>query len=440
MQNRIAIIGSGISGLGAAYRLSRHFGPMAVTVFEKDCRLGGHAATVDIVEGGRRVAVDTGFIVYNELNYPLLTALFDELEIETVASDMGFSLSLDHGRFEWAGLDRKTLSGLFAQPGNLLRPRLWRMLADMISFSRAAQRDVRTGVPAGLSLGDYIKAGGWSDVFRDDYLLPMGAAIWSMPADDVLAFPARSFLQFFDNHRLLSVKRPVWRTVVGGSRRYVSALARRSGHQSRMGDPVVAVRRLAAGRGIEIVQQSGAASTFDRVVMACHSDEALSLLQDPREAEARALGAIRYADNDVWLHRDEALMPRRKAAWAAWNVLRQPGDGQRPVSVSYWMNRLQGIDTPFPVFVTLNPVEPPRPESVFGRYSYAHPQYDAAAIGAQGQMAALQGHGGLYFAGAWLGYGFHEDGLRSGYEAADRIIADMAREAGRFVAPALAGG
>jgi uncharacterized protein len=429
---KIAIVGSGISGLGAAYRLTREFGPQNVTVFEKENRVGGHSATVDIEYGDKRIAVDTGFIVYNELNYPLLTAMFAELRVQTKQSDMGFSLSLDDGAFEWAGLENGPLSGFFAQRRNIFRPRAWHLLARIIQFSYRAQRDLAAGHAKGtplegMSLGDYITLHGWPDILRDDYLLPMGAAIWSMPTAAVLDFPVLSFLHFFNNHRLLSVKRPVWRTVEGGSRSYVERLTRASGHETRKGDPVVRVSRV--GDGVEIEQASGVISRFDRVVLACHSDEALALLSDPRPEEAAALAAIRYAPNDVWLHRDAALMPKRQNAWAAWNVLRYPGDTDRPVAVSYWMNALQGIDSAYPVFVTLNPPVEPRADLVFGRYSYAHPQYDAAAINAQKQFRGLQGHGGLYFAGAWLGYGFHEDGLRSGFAAADHVIADSLRSA-----------
>lgn len=427
MPVRIAIVGSGISGLGAAYRLTREFGPKSVTVFEKDTRIGGHSATVDLDYDGKPLAVDTGFIVYNELNYPLLTALFAELRVQTKPSDMGFSLSLDEGAFEWAGLENGPIGGFFAQRRNLFRPRAWRLLASVIGFSRTAMRDLAAGNAKGtpldgLSLGDYITLNGWPDILCDDYLLPMGAAIWSMPTSAVLDFPARSFLQFFNNHRLLSVKRPVWRTVEGGSRSYVERLVRASGHKTVSGDAVVSITRVEGG--VDIRLASGTVSRFDRVVLACHSDEALALITNPHADEADSLRAIRYAPNDVWLHRDPALMPKRRAAWAAWNVLRYPGDSERPVAVSYWMNALQGIDAACPLFVTLNPPVEPRADLVFGRYSYAHPQYDAAAIAAQKQFRALQGQGGVYFAGAWLGYGFHEDGLRSGFAAADHVIAD----------------
>jgi predicted NAD/FAD-binding protein len=441
MPLRITVIGSGIAGLGAAYRLSREFGGHRITVFEKAARAGGHSATVDILHSGKALAVDTGFIVYNELNYPLLTALFAELGVETKPSDMGFSLSLDHGRYEWAGLEANPIGGFFAQKRNIANPRHWRLLAEIIRFSRDAVRDLAAGHHGGtplsaLTLAEYIAAGGWSTRMRDDYLVPMGAAIWSMPTDAVMQFPALSFLHFFNNHRLLSRSRPQWRTVAGGSRNYVAKLIRASGHVMRQGDPVREVRRVSGG--VAVTLASGETSIFHRVILACHSDEARALLADPHPEEAAALGAIRYADNDVWLHCDPTLMPHRKAAWAAWNILRLPGDDGRPVAVSYWMNALQGLDPDHPVFVTLNPPKPPREDLVFARFSYAHPQYDAAAIAAQARFPSLQGNGGVYFAGAWLGYGFHEDGLRAGYAAADRLIGDERDAAPRQPLAALA--
>jgi predicted NAD/FAD-binding protein len=442
MPLRIAVVGSGIAGHGAALRLSRHFGAHTVAVFEKENRPGGHSATVDIVHSGREIAVDTGFIVYNELNYPRLTRLFAELDVATKPSDMGFSLSLDGGRYEWAGLEQAPVRGFFAQKRNLVSPRHWRMLADIIQFSEAAQRDLAAGHQDGvpleaLSLGDYVARGGWSAMLRDDYILPMGGAIWSMAVEEVADFPALSFLNFFNNHRLLSRNRPQWRTVEGGSRAYVDKLIRASGHTTRYGNAVTGLRRVPGG--VEVLQANGERQLFHKVVLACHSDEALALIEAPSPEEQAALTAIRYAPNTVWLHRDPALMPRRKSAWAAWNVLRQAGDGDRPVTVSYWMNALQAIDPDFPVFITLNPPQEPREDLVFGRYSYAHPQYDAAAVAAQKAFPALQGHGGLYFAGAWLGYGFHEDGLRSGEEAADRLIADWTGETARLAGHAVSG-
>jgi predicted NAD/FAD-binding protein len=421
---RIAIIGSGIAGHGAAYKLTRHFGPAAVTVFEKEPRPGGHSATVDITYDGRAIAVDTGFIVYNELNYPLMTALFEELGVETQLSDMGFSLSLDHGAFEWSGQDNRVLASLLAQPSNVFRPAFWRMLADMMRFNKQAIRDFEAGVLGDMSLGAYLEAGRFNGWFRDNYILPMGAAIWSMPSTAVLDFPARSFLAFFNNHRLLHMQRPRWRTVTGGSRSYVRRLIERSGHQAVYGDAVLEVQR--DSQGVRVLRESGAIETFDAVVMATHSDTTAELIAAHWPQEAAIVAQLRYAEADVYLHRDPAYMPKRRNAWAAWNVLRTPQRDAAPVTVTYWMNRLQALPEECPLFVTLNPPVPPRDDAVFGHYRYAHPQYDSAAIAAQGRMADLQGQGGLYFAGAWMGYGFHEDGLRAGFEAAEQLITDLA--------------
>lgn len=420
---RIAVIGSGIAGLGAAYRLSRHFGPESITLFEKDARLGGHAATVDIDYDGTNVAVDTGFIVFNTLNYPLLTALFAELGVATHRSNMGFSLSLDGGRFEWSGQETNVISSFFAQPLNLIRPRLWRMLRDMRRFSSEATEDREAGQLIGLTLGAYLAKKNYGRELVEDYVLPMGAAIWSMSARAVLDFPAESFIAFFDNHRLLHWNRPAWRTVAGGSRSYVSQLVRTAGFHVHAGDGVASLKRLA--HGAEICTLKGHRGHFDAVVLATHSDQALALLANPSAEERHVLANMRYSENEVILHRDVRLMPKRKRAWAAWNVISESneGEGERPVMVSYWMNRLQGIDDTRPLFVTLNPRRAPASETVFGRYSYAHPQYDAAALAAQRALPELQGRGGVYFAGAWTGYGFHEDGLRAGYHAADQLIA-----------------
>ncbi|MFN3481827.1 NAD(P)/FAD-dependent oxidoreductase [Rhabdaerophilum calidifontis] len=431
---RIAIIGSGIAGHGAAYRLTRQFGARAVTLFEKSARPGGHAATVDIAYDGARMTVDTGFIVYNRLNYPLLDALFTELGVPTQPSEMSFSLSLDGGAFEWSGQDRNRLRSLFAQPENLVSPRFWRMLGDILRFNRAARKALDTGRIGTETLAGFLARERLGADFRDNYILPMGAAIWSMPARDVLDFPAERFLRFFDNHRLLHASRPAWRTVTGGSRAYVDRLQAASGHELRCNTAIVAVRR--RPEGVELATEHGERTLFDAVLLATHADQALALLDAPRPEERAVLGAIRHAANDVYLHRDVRLMPRRRAAWAAWNVLRGPGSDARPVAITYWMNRLQGLDPARPVFVSLNPPEPPAAECVFGRYSYAHPQFDAAAIAAQAALPRLQGNGGVYFAGAWAGYGFHEDGLRSGYAAAERLIADHVPATARMPAAA----
>ena len=415
---RFAVIGSGIAGNGAAFRLSKRFGAHSVVQFESEDRPGGHSATVDIAYRGLSLAVDTGFIVYNTLNYPRLTALFAELDVPTLDSDMGFSVSAEGGSLEWAGQDRRPIRSLFAQTENLVSPRFLGMLRDVLRFNRRAPADLAAGRLIGLSLGEYIEAGGYGPAFGPHYLLPMGAAIWSMSASEMLGFPAESFVAFFNNHRLLHLGRPVWRTVAGGSREYVGKMLAASGHEIRLASPVRAIRR--EGGAVVVVGAHGE-ERFDGAVLATHSDTARGLLADASGEERNALGAIRYAENDVVLHADPRFMPRRRAAWAAWNVRREAGDTERPVMVTYWMNRLQSLPETHPVFVTLNPTFEPAEGTVFGRYRYAHPQYDRPALAAQREFPRLQGRGNLWFAGAWLGHGFHEDGLRSGELAAEGL-------------------
>lgn len=413
---KIAVIGSGISGNACAFALAPHHD---VTLYERRPRAGGHSATVDVDYDGRPIAVDTGFIVYNELNYPNLVALFDHLGVETLASDMSFAVSADDGRLEWAGT---SLGTLFAQKRNLVRPRFLGMIADILRFNRSCVRDLEAGALDDLSLGDYLAANDYGRGFVDDYLVPMGAAIWSTPDADLLAFPAASFVRFFRNHRLIALDRPVWRTVKGGSRSYVNRLVGplAAAGRLRLDSPVVSVRRDA--RGVIVTTADGEVDRFDQVVFASHTDQTLSMLDDATPEERQVLSAIRYLPNDVVLHRDPRLMPKRRSVWASWNYLRGPGhDASAPVSVTYWMNRLQGIDESCPLFVTLNPAEEPDPKTVFGRWQFDHPQFDAAAVAAQGRLAAIQGSHRAWFCGAWAGNGFHEDGLVSGLGVAERL-------------------
>ena len=414
---QIAIIGSGIAGNAAAYALSTGTSHQ-ITLYEQDDRLGGHSATVDVDYDGARIAVDTGFIVYNEVNYPNLTALFAELEVATQPAEMSFAVSARKGGFEWCGRTYDVANGLFAQRRNLLSPRYLGMLLEVLRFNRQAVQDSRDGLLSGRSLAEYLAWRGFTDRFRDDYLIPMGAAIWSMSPQSMLAFPAESFIAFFRNHHLLQWNRPEWRTVVGGSRTYVEKLARAFKGQVRLGTHVSAVRRSATG--VVVTDASGREASFDQVVLAAHSDQSLALLSDAREAERRILGAIGYRDNAVYLHRDPMLMPKRKRAWAAWNVM-QGEDPAADLCVTYWMNALQGIDRSRPLFVTLNPPREPHPELTFARFTYAHPQYDAGAIAAQKRLHEIQGRNRTWFCGAWTRYGFHEDGLVSGLEVAEAL-------------------
>jgi predicted NAD/FAD-binding protein len=409
---KIAVVGAGISGLGTAWMLARRH---EVSLFEAADYLGGHSNTVDMVLDGRRVPVDTGFIVYNEHNYPNLTRLFAALGVETAESDMSFSVSSDAGRFEYFG----SAPGLFAQPSNLMRPTFWRLIRDLLRFYReapelAARRDLDR-----ITLGEFLAEGGYSDVFAQRHLLPMAAAIWSSKLEDVLAFPAQSFVRFFENHGLFSLgERPQWRSVLGGSRRYVEALTAPFRQRVHLSRPIVAVRRTPAG--VVLRDAAGQEQSFDQLIVATHADQALAILGDAAsQDERRILSAFRYQENRAVLHRDPALMPRRRRVWASWNYLGE-GDAEttRRVAVSYWMNRLQRLDTTRDVFVTLNPLRAPAGELTHGEYIYHHPQFDHAALEAQERLPAIQGLNRVWFCGSYCGYGFHEDGLQAGLAVA----------------------
>jgi predicted NAD/FAD-binding protein len=422
---RIAIVGTGIAGNAAAWALAdRH----EITVYEKDPRPGGHSHTLDIDYDGACVAVDTGFIVYNEPNYPELTALFDHLGVDTVESDMSFSVSADGGRFEWAGRGEtplEMLNGLFAQRSNLASPSFLWMLREMQRFNRTGRADRTAGRIGACTLGDYLAHHRYTARLVHDYLLPMGAAIWSTPVDQMLDFPADNFLAFFENHRLLHWERPFWRTVRGGSHRYVEKLTARFHNRLRLGTPVVCIER--SPRGVVVVDACGNRDIYDHVVIAAHSDQALAMLADASRRERTVLGAIRYRPNTVFLHRDPRLMPKRARAWASWNFLRADADPQAKsdVAMTYWMNALQNIDRGRPLFVSLNPPFDPVPDLTFSRLTCEHPQYDANAFAAQKALAAIQGTRRTWFCGAWTGYGFHEDGLRSGLAAAEALGATI---------------
>jgi predicted NAD/FAD-binding protein len=401
---RIAVVGTGIAGNAAAWTLSKRY---PVTVYD-----------------GTPIAVDIGFIVYNELNYPDLTALFDHLGVQTTESCMSFAVSTDGGRFEWKGGGNnwwQTTAGLFAQPRNLLSPSYLGMLRDILTFGRQSIEDYAAGRLAGLSLGDYFDLRKFAPRLLSDYLGPMGAAIWSAPARDMLNFPAENFVAFFRNHRLLQYDRPVWRTVKGGSRSYVEKLTATFGHHVRLGCAVTSIERKA--RGVVVTDSHGGSETYDHVVIAAHTDQALKMLADANERERSVLGAIRYSPNTIYLHRDTRLMPRRRRAWASWNFLRwmRHGTALNDVAVTYWMNELQGIDKDKPLFVSLNPPFEPEPALTFGKYICEHPQYDAAAFAAQRRLGDIQGKRRTWFCGAWTGYGFHEDGLRSALSVAEAL-------------------
>ena len=389
-----------------------------MTLFERNGYPGGHSNTVIADWDGTPIAVDTGFIVYNEWTYPNLIALFDHLGVATERSDMSFSVSIGDGALEYEGSPR----GLIAQPSNLLRPRYWSMLADTMRFFRAAPR-LLTENEADLSLGDWLRRDGYGDAFVSDHLLPMAAAIWSCPVDTMMTFPARTIVRFFANHGLLLLgKRPQWWTVSGGSRRYVARILQDIGTPT-LADPAVSIAR--DGDGVT-VRTASAEGRFDEVVLATHGDEALALLEDPSADERRVLSAFRYQGNRAVLHRDPGLMPRRRGAWASWNYLAEPGgDPARRVSLTYWMNRLQNIDRRFPLFVSMNPLRDPAPELTFGTFDYEHPVFDHAAVAAQSELPSIQGPKRTWFCGSYCGYGFHEDGLKSAVAVARALGADI---------------
>lgn len=407
---RIAIIGSGIAGLTCAHLLSRRH---EVCVFETSDWIGGHTHTVDVEVEGRRYAVDTGFIVFNDWTYPNFIRLLDRLGVASRPTEMSFSVSDPHSGLEYNG---HNLNSLFAQRGNLLSPGFWRMLTDILRFNREAVEDLQDQrLPADLSLGDYLRLGQYSDRFIDHYLVPMGAAIWSMPLAAMLEFPLQFFVRFFKNHGLLSVnQRPQWRVVEGGSRSYLGPLCAPFERQIRLNCPVRRVDRDADG--VTVYSVAGG-ERFDKVVFACHSDQALALLSTPSPAEREILGALRYADNQVVLHTDTRLLPKRRLAWASWNY-RLGSDPQRPASVTYNMNILQGIQAPQTFCVSLNQCEAIDPGKVLGRFSYAHPQYSLAGIAAQARWAELLGAHHSYYCGAYWANGFHEDAVVSALRVA----------------------
>ena len=414
---RLAVIGSGISGLGAAWRLGSLYD---VTLFERNDRLGGHSHTTEVECENGTFPVDTGFIVYNEANYPNLTGLFKTLGVPTIPSDMSFAASLGDGDFEYSG---SGISGLFAQRRNMVRPRMWRMIGDLLRLYRDGPQDLTalTGDDEHKSLDDYLDDKGFSQTFRNDHILPMCAAIWSSPVETMRQFPARSFLKFFENHGLMRISgRPEWRTVFGGSREYVSRLIEDTKCETVLNARIVTVKRNEDKSILHFEDRSP--QEFDHIVFACHSDEALALLDQPTPDERKVLGAIGYQENAVYLHRDTSFMPQRRNAWSSWNYLSGESDKQESnISLTYWMNRLQSIPTKTPLLVTLNPSIPPLPETVFNSFAYTHPVFDADAMKAQRELWTLQGVQNTWFCGAYWGYGFHEDGLQSGLAVAEAL-------------------
>lgn len=433
---RIAVIGSGISGLSAAWLASQS---NHVVLYEADARLGGHANTVVVPTPQGEISVDTGFIVYNDRNYPNLVALFDHLSVPTIASDMSFAASIDDGTFEYSGTG---LKGLLGQRMNILRPRFWRMLTDVLRFYREAESLLKRPDLENLTLGEYLDRENYSKAFIEDHLLPMGAAIWSMTTIDMRAYPLHAFVRFFVHHGLILLKgRPRWRTVLGGSREYVSRLAADYAGEIRLSTPVARIERMATG--VIVTDKAGHADRFDDVIIATHANDALSMLGDADNLEREILGSFRYTDNTAVLHSDENLMPKRKSVWSSWNYIagRESAEGA-PLCVSYWMNLLQDLDPRQNLFVTLNAAREIRQDKIIGSYSYTHPLFDMSAMRAQKRIWDLQGRRNTFFCGAHFGSGFHEDGLQAGLAAAEAATGirrpwQVAEESGRIFATPL---
>ncbi len=405
----IAVIGAGAAGLTAAHVLQRRH---RVTLFERDPRPGGHVRTVTIPSGpDAGTPVDTGFIVFNDGNYPLFNRLLDQLDVEARYSDMSFSYHSEESGLQYAGTG---LDGLFAQRRNVLRPGYWKLVRGILRFCDEARRRLVAGEIGDCTLNEFLHSSGFDGAVADDYVLPLAAAIWSAPRDDIRSFPAESLLRFFDNHGLLRIReRPQWKTIVGGSKTYVRKLVDGFEGEIETGHEVRGVRR--ADDGVQLRQADGTVRRMDRVVIAAHADEALALLEDPRPDEAEMLGAWHYNASDARLHTDATLMPPNRRAWASWNYRRSVSSGDKtPVVVTYHMNRLQGLRTETEYFVSLNAEPAPDETRTIAEIPYTHPCFTRAALATQKRIAELNGTDNTYYCGSYLGYGFHEDAVRSG--------------------------
>lgn len=411
---KIAVIGTGISGLTAAYLLNRRH---EIAVFESRDRLGGHTATRQVEVQGVNYAVDTGFIVYNDWTYPGFIKLMDQLGVASRPSEMGFSVSGGEKGLEYSG---SSLNTLFAQRRNMVSPFFLRLVWDIMRFNREAKRDLEQGkLSAQMTLGDYLKSGGYSDAFCRYYLMPMCAAIWSANSDAVRGFPLLFFVRFFDNHGLLNIEnRPQWRTIVGGSSAYLAPLSASFAQRIRLNCPVTSVRR--EQNSVFVSSGEFGEERFDQVVMACHSDQSLALLQDPSTEEREALQAIPYQDNEVVLHHDISLLPGLRRTWSSWNCLLSSSDQDR-AALTYHMNTLQGIDAPVEFCVTLNRTDAIDPAKILARDHFSHPVFTPEGIVAQEKIQAFNGSNHTWFCGAWCRNGFHEDGLASALAVAQSL-------------------
>ena len=412
---KIAVIGSGIAGLSCAWLLNKAH---QVTLYEKDDRLGGHSNTVSFDLNGTQVDVDTGFIVFNPDNYPNLVKFFDYINLPTCETDMSFAVSVDNGGLEYSG---SGLGGLFAQKRNLINPAFWSMIKDLMRFYRNADDMMADASLAEVSLGELLNRHGYGDRFIYDHLLPMGAAIWSTPVQQMLEYPALSFLRFCQNHGLLQVSdRPQWHTIPGGSIGYVSKIAASLEGRVRTNSRIHKVIR--RPDGVIIQDLHGAHEHYDEVVLACHADQALALLENPTEQEKQLLSSFPYQRNRALLHLDESLLPRNKKVWSSWNYMASgSARDERQVSVSYWMNRLQPLATEQPVIVSLNPLKEPAPDKLIRSFFYDHPAFGQDSLINQQKLWSLQGQQNTWFCGAWFGYGFHEDGIQSGLAVAEQL-------------------
>ncbi len=404
---KIAIVGSGISGLSAAYSLSKKF---EVKLFEKGSRFGGHSNTINIRCDGKEVSVDTGFIVYNTENYPNLTSLFNQLNVKTKLSNMSFGFSSGNGRLEYSGT---SLDTLFAQRRNLLNLSFVNGLRDLLRFNRDASKDLAAGRLDNLSLGDYLVKKRYGKWFVEQFMLPMGGAIWSAPAYKIMEFPAINFVSFFKNHGLLRgmARALQWRTIDGGAKVYVEKICKDLGSRAFVGLGVEQIERLQ--NGVNLKFADGSNEKFDHVIICTHAPQAEKILSNKTNLEKDLLRSFKVSKNRVIVHSDIALMPHRKKIWSSWNFISPGwlGDANQVSSVTYWMNQLQGIDKKYPIFVSLNPLCSPQEEKIYAEYEYYHPIFDSKSFDAQKRFDVIQGNGGVWYAGAWLGYGFHEDGL-----------------------------
>jgi len=407
---RIAVIGTGVSGLGAAYLLHQHHD---LVIYEKNDYLGGHSRTIDVPVKEGVLAVDTGFIVFNDWNYPNLLGLFDEIRVPYQKSDMSFGVSIDDGWLEYSS------GGLFAQRKNILRPQYWRMLFDVFKFNKQALAYIEKD--PSITLGnclEQLKMGSW---FKRYYILAMGAAIWSCPVETIMQFPAQTFLRFFKNHGLLSInKRPQWYTVTGGSREYIKRLTAPFADCITLGNGAARVTQL--GDQYVVIDVKGGKREFDHVIFACHADQALALLEKPTVDEQSVLSSFDYQRNHIVVHSDASYMPQHKQCWASWVYLsEQQQDNNQDISLSYWMNNLQSLKTETPVIITLNPTRRPKESLIINEHNFSHPIFDYKAIVAQDKMKSIQGQRNLWFCGAYQRYGFHEDGLLSAVNVVKRL-------------------